>query len=300
MLSIIQALSLAALATTVLANPLPRQTHHFKRTCSTGPGTSSSFLTNPAYSAAANNAATPSGYINTFTNLHASNNADGYQGYTILPAYDIASCANSCTARPSCQAFNVFFERTPPSSNSYNSTCSTATIKCVFWSGGVTAANAVNTGSTQNGFEIVIAGSNGYIKSAIAASPGYGPSTYLGNNAISAPNDCNGKNTYMGFQIFNDAPFNATRCAEACSAQSAYNIAHPGSDGAKPLTCQFFNTYETFKNGVSQGQWCVLYSQSWGKGVATNTGYTYGKDVYTIGSSYAYANATDAGVCVKA
>ena len=102
MLFIIQALSLAALAATVLANPLPQQIHHFKRTCSTGPDTSSSFLTNPAYSAAANNAATPSGYINTFTNLHASNNADGYQGYTILPAYDIASCANSCTARPNC------------------------------------------------------------------------------------------------------------------------------------------------------------------------------------------------------
>lgn len=122
---------------------------------------------------------------------------------------------------------------------------------------------------------------------------------FLNNNAVQAPLDCNDKDTYLGFQTFNST-FDASKCAAACSAQAAYALAHPPSDGSEPETCQFFNTYMESKNGVAQDQKCVLYSQTWGKSVATNTGYAYGQDVYSVSMSYGYSNAIDAGVCTKA
>ncbi|CAD0107032.1 unnamed protein product [Aureobasidium uvarum] len=286
-------------AATTLASPLHKQAYLVKRACTTGPDTATDFLAYPAYVNTASNATTPPGYANTYTNLHASSNADGYAGYTTLPTYNTTACAEKCTASKNCHAFNNFYERTAVSS-SFNSSCtSTATIKCVFWNGAVTTANAVNTGSTQNNFEIVIAGSNGYVASAISPATGYSAPVYFSNSGIQAPLDCNGKDTYLGFQTF-DANFDASRCAAACSAQAAYALTHLPSDGSTPKTCKFFNTYVESKNGVPQDQKCVLYSQTWSKGVATNTGYAYGKDVYAVGMSYGYSNATDAGVCVKA
>ncbi|KAH0346568.1 hypothetical protein KCU81_g3943, partial [Aureobasidium melanogenum] len=284
-------------AATALASPVHQRSTLYKRACATGPETPAEFLAYTGYSNPALNAVTPPGYTNTFTNLQASSNADGYGGFTVLPSYDVASCAAQCTSRANCQAFNIYFERSPAAAPS-NCT-SAATIKCVFWSGAVTSSNALNTGSTQNNFQIVIAGSNGYVASAISVPTEYSAPIYLGSNAIQAPLDCNGKDTYLGFQTFNTT-FDASRCAAACSAQAAYALAHPPSDGSKPKTCQFFNTYMESKNGVAKDQKCVLYSQTWGKSVATNTGYAYGEDVYGVGVSYAYSNAADAGVCVKA
>ena len=289
-------------AATTLASPL-QHTHFFKRACTTGPDTAADFVAYPAYSSSARNASTPPGYTNTFTDLHASNNADGYSGYTTLSTYNVSACAAKCTASTKCHAFNIFYERTAipaSSSSSFNSSCtSTATIKCVFWNGAVSASNALNTGSTQNNFKIVIAGSNGYVSNSIATASGYASPLYLNNAAIQAPLDCNNKDTYLGFQTFTGT-FDANKCAQACSTQSAYSLAHPPSDGSAPKTCQFFNTFQELKNGVVLDQKCVLYSQSWGKSVAKNTGYSWGGDVYTVGLSYAYSNATDAGVCVKA
>jgi len=288
-------------AATALASPLRQHEHFFKRACTTGPDTAVDFLAWPAYSAAANNASTPSGYTNTFTDLHASSNADGYAGYTTLSTYDVASCAAKCSASSNCHAFNIFYERSPIStSSSFNSTCtSTAIIKCVFWNGAVTTSNAQNTGSTPNGFKVVIAGSNGYVLNTITAPSGYTTPIYLNNAAIQAPLNCAGKDTYLGFQIFTGA-FDAQKCADACSGQAAYSLAHPPADGSAPKTCKFFNTFQELKNGVVVDQKCVLYSESWGKSVAKNTGFAYGGDKFTVGLSYAYSNATDAGVCVKA
>ncbi|KAG9669588.1 hypothetical protein KCU99_g6796, partial [Aureobasidium melanogenum] len=248
-------------AATALASPVHQHSRLYKRACAAGPDTPAEFLSYTGYSDLALNAVTPPGYTNTFTNLQASSSADGYGGYTTLDSYDVASCAAQCTSRANCRAFNIYFERAPAAAPS-NCT-SSATIKCVFWSGAVSASNAQNTGSTQNNFQIVIAGSNGYVASAISPSAGYSMPVLLNNNAIQAPLDCNGKDTYLGFQTFNTS-FDAS------------------SDGSKPKTCQFFNT------------------QTWGKSVATNTGYAYGQDVYSVGMSYAYSNATDAGVCIKA
>lgn len=48
------------------------------------PDTASAFLANAAFAKSASAAPTPSGYIQSFKNLKASNNAFGYLGYTAL------------------------------------------------------------------------------------------------------------------------------------------------------------------------------------------------------------------------
>ncbi len=135
--------------------------------------------------------------------------------------------------------------------------------------------------------------------SSAPAINGYGPPTSLGTNAINAPLDCNGYNTYMGFEIFNSGtPFDPNLCAAACSAQTAYNVAHP-SPGEAPQICVFFNTYILYDNGISQGQYCVLYNETWSSSYATNSGYRSGSDQFTIDWSYTYSATNAATGCVK-
>lgn len=51
----------------------------------------------------------------------------------------------------------------------------------------------------------------------------------------------------------------------------------------------------TLQNGKSEGQICSMYTRSWDNSFATNTGYSSGKDTYTITSSYSYSNDADPG-----
>ena len=119
--------------------------------------------------------------------------------------------------------------------------------------------NAKNSGQWRNKFQVVIAGSNGYVSNSISPQDGYTGPTYLGNAAINAPLDCSGADTFMGAKTFTNGPFDAGLCAAACSAQSAYNIRNPPKNG-KPKTCQFFNTYMLLKNGIPEGQYCSMVS----------------------------------------
>ena len=124
----------------------------------------------------------------------------------------------------------------------------------------MTKDNANNKGQYRNQFQVVIAGSNGYVSKSIAPQDGYTGPTYLGNAAINAPLYCAGDDTFMGSTMWSDKPFDAGLCAAACSAQSDYNLAHPPAAPAKPKTCQYFNTYLLLKNGVTEGQYCAMVS----------------------------------------
>ena len=266
----------------------------------TTPDTVAAFKANPVYSSAAVQASTPAGYTNAFTNLNASNNAYGYLGYTTLPSYDVASCSAKCDAIQGCQSFNIYYERDPsvdPDNTNCPNPSSTVNIKCVFWGGPVSASNAVNYGQWRAQFQVAIAGSNGYVNNSITTPSGYNGPTYLGNAAINALSDCNGANTYMGYKLFQNQAFDVSLCAAACSAQTVYNLAHPPTDGSKPMTCQFFNTYILLRNNQNVGQYCSLYNETWPASTATNVGQYRGSDKYTIAYSYAFSNATDAGVC---
>ncbi|KAF1821861.1 uncharacterized protein K489DRAFT_321376, partial [Dissoconium aciculare CBS 342.82] len=247
------------------------------------PDTPSAFLALPDFGKAALAAKTPSGYFQSFQNLNASNNAYGYLGYTTLTTYDVNKCAAKCTALTGCASFNVYWERSPSvePGNDCPNPPSTTLIKCAFWGGPVTSGNAVNNGQWRKNFLVVIAGSNGYVSTAIPTIPGYTDPVALGNAAINAPFDKFGADTFLGSLVFTSGPFDATLCARACSQQGF---------------CQFFNTYLLYINSTAnpaqnQGQYCALYSETWTGKYATNTGTVNGGDRFMIQYSFAYSNS---------
>ncbi|KEQ68814.1 hypothetical protein M436DRAFT_16524, partial [Aureobasidium namibiae CBS 147.97] len=262
------------------------------------PDTPSAFLSYSSFVAAATGAPVPSGYTQQFSNLQASSGAYGYLGFYTLQTYDTNACATKCNAVSGCVSFNLYFERDPtvnPGGDCLNPP-STTTIKCALWGGPVTAGNTVNTGQPRGQFVVVIAGSNGYLSNAVASVPGYGPAQPYGNNAINAPYDQNGYNTFLGSAIFQGA-FNAELCAAACTQKSDYARAHPPTDGTPVQTCQFFNTYILYKNTPDnvQGQYCAMYAESWGPSFATNNGQYRGNDHFMIQYSFEYSNSTNPG-----
>ncbi|KAI4848522.1 hypothetical protein E4T44_03884 [Aureobasidium sp. EXF-8845] len=258
-----------------------------------------SFVANAVYANAANSAAVPSGYSQTFKNLNASSQAYGYMGFTNLREYNPQTCATKCNAIKGCMGINIYFERDPslaPDANQCPNPASLTQIKCVYWGGPVTVANTKNFGTKSADFQIVAAGSNGYVNQNIAAPSGYSDANFLGNAAINAPYDALGYNTFIGSKVFASGPFNATLCTEACNAQNVYNLAHPPADGSPVQTCQFVNTYILSKNSkTALGQYCAMYSQNWASKYATNTGSYSGNDRYTVGFSYSFYNLANPG-----
>jgi hypothetical protein len=210
--------------------------------------------------------------------------------YSLLDSYDTPTCARKCNSAFGCQAFNVYFERSPsiaPASSCPNPP-GTANIFCVLWGGPVSEDNARNTGQWRNDFHVVITASNGYVLTS-SLNP-------LSVKAINAPNDCNGEGSYMGMRMFTDnAPFDPARCRAVCEATSQYNIEHNSDPTRPPQLCKFFNTYILYKNWGSQGQTCAMYSQYWDPNTyATNDGQWDGQgNHYTISSSFFGYNTTD-------
>jgi hypothetical protein len=171
--------------------------------------------------------------------------------------------------------------------------------KCVYWGGQATDSNTVNVGQPRAQFKVAIAGSNGYVTTKIATPAGYNTGLYYGKNAINAPYDAQGYNTFMGSKIFTGF-WNVGQCAAYCKSQSDYNIATAPKDGTPAKVCKFFNTYlltAKMANGdiKPQGQYCSLYTEAWPEKYATNGGQWRGKDQYTIDYSFGYAK-TDAGI----
>jgi hypothetical protein len=134
------------------------------------PDTAQAFLSYAPFADAAKNATTPTNYTAAFTNLHASTTAKTYLGVAELPAYNVSSCTAQCDAQTGCTAVNIFFERTPTLNLGPDCTNppSSTVIKCVFWADAVTKQNTVNSGYTDSGFVVAIAGSNGYNKGEAA------------------------------------------------------------------------------------------------------------------------------------
>jgi hypothetical protein len=163
----------------------------------------------------------------------------------------------------------------------------------------MTVENTVNVGQPRADFKVAIAGSNGYVTKKISTPAGYNTGVYYGKNAINAPYDAQGYNTFMGSKIFTEI-WNVDQCAAYCKSQSEYNIATAPKDGTPAKVCRFFNTYlltAKMANGEikPQGQYCSLYTEAWPEKYATNGGQWRGKDQYTIDYSFGYAK-TDAGI----
>jgi hypothetical protein len=138
---------------------------------------------------------------------------------------------------------------------------------------------------------VVIAGSNGYVSKSIDTPAGYTAQTYLGNSIINAPNaDCAGYPNQLDNMLWPTGPFDAGRCAAACSA---YN-ANPPATGVVQ-TCRFFNTYVLKGNGKDAGQYCALFQQAFPSSASTSSSVVIGGVTYTYGYSYTFTNANSAG-----
>ncbi|KAI1778788.1 hypothetical protein F4818DRAFT_229574 [Hypoxylon cercidicola] len=261
------------------------------------PDSDSAFVSNSAFATAATAAPTPTGYNQTFVNLNSRSQAFGYLGFVIVDSYDTAGCADQCNdVFQGCQSFNIFFERDPvvAPARGCRDPPSTTNIKCVFWGGDLTAGTAVdNNGQFLVDFHVVVAGSNGYTKTAPPEVPGYeGEPT--GNNTIDAPpQDTNGGRggrgggTYIGSFIFTDTFFNPQLCAAACDSQTRYALANPPPRG-QPQICRFFSTYLIYRNGEPVGQYCALYTRYYSPSFATNSGTRSGGDNIAVRNAFSY------------
>ncbi|MCJ1229635.1 hypothetical protein MMC12_006304 [Toensbergia leucococca] len=258
------------------------------------PDTASAFSADTDLQAIAQNAYTPDGYTQVFVNLAGSLSASMYMGLYTLPSFDTLSCASLCDQAQGCSAFNMYIERDPsldPNAASCPNPPSTTNYKCTLWGAPVCAQEATNLGQWRDSFQVVITGSNGYNKNAPPPSiPGFTGPTELGG-AINAPLDASGKNTYITFKYY---PFSQSQgytpstCASACTSQTAYNSRHPAADGTY-VTCEFFNAYVLSENGVPQGLYCSLYTETWAPSYGTNYGQYRGSNRYTVSESYSYS-----------
>jgi len=185
------------------------------------------------------NVPTPSGYTSVFTNGQGSISEVGYLGLYPLDSYDPQACATLCDQKDLCFAFNIFVERDPsqnPAASCMNPSPIT-NVKCTLYGMPISANTATNTGETRVSFQIVIAGSNGYQKIPVPDPiPGFTlPVNVPG--AINAPSAADGSNTYMGYKLFPNDPFNPAQCATACLAQNAYNVKHHASTPCSYQAC---------------------------------------------------------------
>ncbi|KAG9944908.1 hypothetical protein KCU85_g7589, partial [Aureobasidium melanogenum] len=254
------------------------------------------FLANTYYASVASAAPTPSGYSQAFVAQQASNNAFGYLGYDTFDTYDVATCAQRCTAKDGCVSINIYFERDPsvnPDDTSCSNPPSVTMIKCVYWGGPVSQDNAVNQGQTRGGFTVAIAGSNGYVTTQIKTPAGYQAGIPYGKFAINAPYDIQGYNTFMGSKLFTST-WDTAACAAYCDSQTAYNKATAPKDGTPYKICNFYNTYvltahKADGSVVPQGQYCALYTEAWPIKYATNGGQWRGQDQYVVSYSFGFS-----------
>jgi hypothetical protein len=201
-----------------------------------------------------------------------------------MTAYDTVQCQEYCDAADSCSGFNLYIERDPslwPGPGCINPP-STINYICTLWETSVTNDMATCTSDNLGDFQIRIAASNGYNKNAPPPSyPGFVGPVALGG-AINAPN------SYMGVRFYS-GPYDPSQCVNVCQETTAYNKAHPNSDGSYD-TCRFVDAYVESKNDVPQGTVCTMYSAVWGKQYSTNYQQTRDAgDVYSNSQSYGYS-----------
>lgn len=247
------------------------------------------FLAYQPFADAANAAAAnpPSGYTTVFKNLQGSVSANTYLGLTTLTKYDAALCQQLCDSKDLCTGFNIFFERNP-TVNPAPETCpnppSFTNVKCTLWGSPITAEVATNMGQWRTDFQVVITGSNGYVKANPPSSIPEFEEPEKCDGAIDAPVK-DGKDTNLGGKFYNK-PYDPLICASACQALTAKNRGQAKKGVYEP--CNYFNAYVLMKNNKPKGIYCSFYTVPWDKTYGTKKEATEGSDKYTISSSYGY------------
>ncbi|KAF1941369.1 hypothetical protein EJ02DRAFT_455174 [Clathrospora elynae] len=228
-------------------------------------GTSDDFEANPVYHKLATSAKTPPGYAQSFSDLSGSVSGSGYLGYKELTSYSVAECAAYCDGTSTCTGFNLYIERAPkwnPRQCSCNAPDSITRFKCSIWGMDVTNATATNVGQGQDGFQVVVAGSNGYNKQTYSA-----PTPPSCSNPQSCGNKLHNQQPYcMGQQTF-PGPFDPSLCAAYAQKQNQVNKqsgffgSFMSMWGSNKGGCVQFQAAYLEKNGVGFGTHCRLFTK---------------------------------------
>lgn len=250
---------------------------------------------------ASHKAKIPRGYNLTIEGMDGSIDMGlGYLGVQYLEEYDSVRCATFCNDLPTCGSVNLYFERLPLQDPSIKGGCpnppSTTHIKCVLWRSELTQDSAVNIGERRAGFDVVIAGSNGYSKQAgVLAVPNfYGPNDVDNHAAFDVPLEpTDGFNTHLSHNVYpfesarqawmanqsNStilprraaqqfiADYNVSMCADKCNRWTEGGLqvpqdANPYVDDAFPV-CSMFVAYQLQSNDVPMAMVCDTFSSVW-------------------------------------
>ncbi|KAK1573194.1 uncharacterized protein LY79DRAFT_526277 [Colletotrichum navitas] len=260
------------------------------------PDTVAAFEAYPAFHQDALGAVAPSGYASTFKDLNASVNANTYLGLHTLQSYDVAQCASFCDSTNLCTGINIYIERDPsinPDQCSCTNPSSITNYKCTLWGSGVDQAAATNFGQSRDGFQVVIAGSNGYEKTnnTTPTTPsGWTKPQNCGGNIHSHPSTCLGQKFFPG-------PYDVNVCAAYAAAQNAKNSKSLGLAsfaswfGYSPLKCNFFNAFMVKENGIPQGTYCNLFTQQYAPSGATYQPGNSGGINWGVESSWSFCSS---------
>jgi hypothetical protein len=169
----------------------------------------------------ATSASTPNGWTQSFSDLSGSVSGAGYLGYYELTSYDVDACAAKCESTSTCTGFNLFIERDPkwnPRQCSCDKPDSVTRFKCSLWGQDVKKESATNVGQSQDGFEVVIVGSNGYNKGTYNAPtpPNTSNPQTCGKKIHNQQPYCMGTKTFLG-------PFDPSLCAAYAQNQNQVN-----------------------------------------------------------------------------
>ncbi|KAF6226112.1 hypothetical protein HO133_008978 [Letharia lupina] len=116
-----------------------------------------------------------------------------------------------------------------------------------------------------------------------AAQSGFsGPVTF--NGAIQAPSG----STYIGVKFEAGTELDVAFCAQQCLENTAYDKAHPNSDGSY-MPCNFFNAYLGYTNGQIDGTHCAEYTTTYGSPYDTNVGQYQNGAYYAVECSFGYS-----------
>lgn len=138
------------------------------------------------------NATSAAGYTTIFKNLTSAAKTNSYLGFHLLDTYSTAACAAKCDETAACNSFNIYIERDPSVNPTKNDStaptvwgywcpdpASITNYKCALYGDGVYTSSATNYGQHRGDFQVVIAGSNAYVKNAFynTTTNQNGPST---------------------------------------------------------------------------------------------------------------------------
>ncbi|PNS15274.1 hypothetical protein CAC42_8275 [Sphaceloma murrayae] len=248
------------------------------------------FLVDTTLAAVGAAARPPPGYTANFTNAFGSIFAPDYLSYYQLSSYDVSACSALCDKIPSCQSFNIYFERDPvldPGPNCANPTAG-VTVRCAMYGSQIVASQAQNVGEWRSQFMVVIQSSAGYSKNNVpAAVPDFTGPTGLGG-AINV-DTLNGKTVLLA-QNYQSGTYDPSVCASQCTALTAKNKAAGIAAGAFSYApCNYFNAFSISQNGVRYGYYCSLYTDAAVASTTPQYTSTYNGVTYDLTNSWGYA-----------